>query len=369
MIENNVGFICLYDHQWTALGNWTQHIAKSWTLKRKAQESDEFSAVCQGFENSKKACFVGLHELTGALKYACFCGIPKTDEKGFTTISGIDCRSVFNQTLRVKYGSSLPNNNMTVEKLFQYLMVGVFVEEGWVSYDDNTGTITDLKMGVSYKINLNDLSLLDTPWNEDYICRTDENRNVWEELLKVCACYDLYLMAEVTINSDNNKPQLTFKVHRIYNSRNIKLSDYNVKTKLNQNIVNRVNVRYGDSHTYYTTLYLYNDNTIGTSYDSSKVLFPPVTDTVDKETLDEALSDAYEILKENRFKDRVTIDLTSKLGSTLEDMDFSYYGELVGYNPADSSSVKRLPISGITTDSSGKKILEFGRLSEYWFLD
>ena len=99
------------------------------------------------------------------------------------------------------------------------------------------------------------------------------------------------------------------------------------------------------------------------------MLFPPVTQTIYKESLSEAVADAYKILQENRFKDRVVIDLSSKLGSTLEDMDFSFYGDLVGYNPADSSSIKRLPVSAVSTDSNGKKVLEFGRLSEYWFLD
>ena len=368
MSTSGVGFICLYDHEWNALGNWTQHVAKSWNLKRKAQESDEFNAICKDFENSKDACFVALHEPTGGLKYACFCGIPKTNENGFTTITGIDCRTLFNQEMMVNYTSLPSSYEVTVADLFQYLMWDVFVENGWLTINSGTGAVTNNNFGVDFAIDLTDLSLLGNVWNESYINRTDEIRNVWEELLKACACYDLYIKADISVDSNTNKYKLTFSVRRIYNTRSIKLSDYNVKMKLNQNITNRVIVRHGSGNVYYETLYLYNDNTIGYMI-TNKMLFPPVTQTIYKESLSEAVADAYKILQENRFKDRVVIDLSSKLGSTLEDMDFSFYGDLVGYNPADSSSIKRLPVSAVSTDSNGKKVLEFGRLSEYWFLD
>lgn len=352
------GYICLYDHNWVALGNWTQHLAKSWRLTRKAHEVDEFNCVCQGFENSKNACFIALHEPTGKMKYAAFCSIPEKKKNGLTSITGTDCRSIFNQELYVDYSQRSSGQYVvnSVKTLFQYLMSTVFIENSFT-------------LGITYGLDLDELDYLSNVWNEDYITRTAEYRNVYEQLMAACACYDLYISAETSVDSETNKYKLTFVVHRIYNSRNIKLSDYDVVTKMNQNITNRVVYTTKDAPTTRYTLYLYNDNTIGSEYNVNKVLFPPVTEVVQEDDIDSARAKAYDILKENRFQDRVLIDLNGKLGLTLKDLDFSFYGNLVGYNPADESSIKTLPVCAIREDSNGNKSLQFGRLSQYWFMD
>lgn len=352
----SVGFICLYDHNWNPLGNWTQHVAQGWNLKRKAFELDEFTATCQGFENSKKACFVGLHTKTGELKYAAFCGIPTTIN-GLTEITGVDCRSIFNQQIWIDYTKKNTSGQYvikTVRTLFQYLMEDALEEAG-------------VTLGIDYSLNLEDLNFLEEDWEEEYITRTAEPRNIWDQLMATCHCYGLVILTSYDVA--NNHYKLKFTVKRVIYSRPIKLSDYDVKIKLSQNIVNRVIYGEEESPTDTDTLYLNNDNTITESLIEGRAMFPPVTQMILKETAAEAKAEAYQLLADNRYKDKVTIDLSTKLGSTLKDMDFTYYGVLKGYNPADASSEKTLPVSAISEDSKGKKTIQFGRLADYWFMD
>ena len=354
---SELGYISLYDNNWNALGKWTQHICKEWSLTRKALESDEFTATCQGYENSKNACFVGLHSETGALRYVAFCGIPKTVDK-YTTITGIDCRNIFNQELIVDYSEKLSNGNYkitTVAQLFTYLMSTVFTNNNF-----------NVNLPTGYEIDVTDVE--DVDFIESYINRSKEIRNVLDQLNRACSVYDLFIKTNVILDTDTNKYKLKFEVRRIFNEISIKLSDFDAKIKLNQNIVNRITAYDGSSK---YTYYLYNDNTIGTNgNDVSKLLFPPVHKIIFKENdLAGAKAEAVNELGESRYKDKVTIDLNSKFGSTLIDVDFTYFGNLVGYNPADDNSIKKLPVFSIKESSDSKKSITFGRLSDFWFMD
>ena len=363
--ETNAGFICLYDSEWNPLGHWTAHPAKSWSLTRKALESDEFKAVCEGFENSKKACFVVLHQQKGQIAYAAFCGIPSKDKSGLTSITGIDCRAIFNQEILVDYtktdgsGYYIPTSasggNKPVTRLFTYLMSVVFT--------DNS-----INLDISYEIDVSDLSFIDSDWKEYMLVRTKAIRNVYDELMAACSVYNVYIDIVIGVDSETNTFKLTFYAKRIYNVVGIRLSDFDAKIKNNQNVANRCMIRYGSNYTNGGCIYLYNDNTVGTAH-NNKVMFPPVIATAYADSPAEASADAYQMMYDNRYKDKVTIDLNSKLGPTIANLDFSYFGDLVGYNPADESSIKRLPVSAVQTDHKGNKTITFGRLSKYWFLD
>lgn len=359
-----MSYICLYDSAFTALGKWTQHIAKNWQLKRQALDADEFTATCQGWQQSKDACFVGLHNETGALEYVAFCGLPTTKD-GLTTVIGTDTRLIFDQKVKVAYDKQVQGGGYaitSISTLFQYLLQTVFEDLG-------------ISLGVTYDIDVSDTTLVET-WNDgEAVDRSTDYRNVYEELQKFCNVYDCVLMTTWSVNILTNKYKLTFRVQRIYQTVNIKLSDYDVFMKLTQNIVNRTIATNGITS---VTYYLYNDNTVSSTYTASRVLFPPkITtiykeiseDTTAEEALAEAEAEAIKTLNANRYKDKVTINLKSKLGSTLRNVDFTYFADVSEYNPADASSVKRFPVYSIQTDSSGAKKLVLGRLSDYWFMD
>lgn len=375
----NTGFVCLYDKDFNPLGNWTQHVASSWTLTRKAYEFDELSVTCRGYENSANACFIGLHEETGDVKYMAFCGIPTTKDH-LTTIRGVDCRQIFNQEIVVDLTERNEDGSYVIDSvsaLYTYLL---------------QTSLAGMDLGVTYSIDVSDTAYL--TWEESYLVRSSEVRDLYSVIQATNNAYDCYIETEVSVNTETNKYQLTFVVKRITESRNIKLSDYDVVMSLNQNLTNRAIARTlsGDGSGYYyeTRFYLYNDNSVvndtdsGFRLDLAKCLYPPKIETIEKEAetssaleqadLDaeaheEAKAEAQQILLNNRYKDKVTIDLNTKLGSTLEDVDLNYFLYVSEYNPADLDTVKKLPVFSIKEDSKGNRTLVLGRLSDYWFME
>lgn len=371
-------YITLYDSNFKALGSneqfvATQHSVKNWSLKRRAYEFDDFTVTCRGFRNSKDACFVGLFTDEGRLKYLSFCGIPKT-ENGLTTITGIDCRNIFNQSVYLDF--SLASINST-KRLYQYLLGKA------VHFMGN-----DMGCRISFTM---DVSVCDeTPWADQtkYIERTAAIRNVWDMIQAANAMFNLILTAEAYVDELSNNYKLKFVVHRISNSAFIKLDDYNAKITLTQKKTNVAIAMKKDDPSTLFYYFLYKDNGVDLEYDKElKRYVPKITDSISSsfvqnkmslplkaemfegETLDEAKAEAFEALAKNRFQDRVTIDCNTPLGKKLEEMDLTYFGKLIGYNPADDDSAKTLPVSAIYEDSNGNKKIEFGRLSEYWFLN
>lgn len=356
-------FACLYDNEFNSLGKWTQHIVSEWSLTRKAFEFDELSLTCKGFENSKHACYIGLHDETGKLKYLAFCGIPVT-KNGLTTINGVDCRQLLNQKIKLDFTIGGKNNYQVhdVQSLYQYLL---------------KDCLSGLNLGVSLADpNLSDaVSILD--WKEDSISRSSSVQNLFDTIQAVNNLYDCIVLVEPYYDIDTNKYKLQFCVRRIANEINIKLSDYDVQMSLSQNITNQVICT---DKTQSITYYLYNDNTIGTEFDSQKSLMPPRIETIEKDPSDydedsestpfkDACIEGMELLLNSRYKDKVTIDLNTKLGSTLKNVDLTYLANITEYNPADPDSTKRLPVMSVKEDSKGNKQLSFGRLSDYWFME
>lgn len=378
-----MSWACLYDKEFKPLGAWTQHVVSEWSLTRKAYEFDEFKLTCKGFENSRNACYIALFSNTGKIQYLSFCGIPVTKDE-LTTVSGIDCRQLFNQTIMLDLGARDANGEFkinSVKSLFEYLLNDrEKTEEG------------GLDLGIDYKVDTSDLTVFSTnDWDEEAISRDKKVQSLWKVIQTACNVYDVVVVAEAQIDAIENQYKLVFKAMRITEKKNIKLSDYDVKMTNTQNVTNRVIATNGISN---KTYYLTNKYKVSDSYNSKEYnrLYPPRIETVYKDPADydneakeqnktkeevafnEAKAEAIQKLNENRYKDKVAINLNSKLGSTLDDVDFRYIGVINQYLPADyangaENTIKELPVMSIKTDSKGNKTLTFGRLSDFWFMD
>lgn len=377
-----MSWACLYDRQFKPLGAWTQHVVSEWSLTRKAYEFDEFKLTCKGFENSRNACYIALFSNTGKIQYLSFCGIPVTKDE-LTTVSGIDCRQLFNQTIMLDLGARDANGEFkinSVKSLFDYLLNDrEKTEEG------------GLDLGIDYKVDTSDLTVFSTnDWKEEAISREKKVQELWKVIQTACNIYNVVVIAEAQIDAIENQYKLVFKVMRITEKKNIKLSDYDVRMSNTQNVVNRSIATNGtDIKTYYLTN-KYEVKEYSTN--SKDRLYPPKIVTIYKNPTDyedeaqeqgktqeqvafnEAKAEAIQNLNENRYKDKVTINLNTKLGSTLEDVDFRYMGVINQYLPADyengaENTVKELPVMSIKEDSKGNKSLTFGRLSDFWFMD
>jgi hypothetical protein len=377
-----MSWACLYDRQFKPLGTWTQHVVSEWSLTRKAYEFDEFKLTCKGFENSRNACYIALFSNTGKIQYLSFCGIPVTKDE-LTTVSGIDCRQLFNQTIMLDLGARNANGEFkinSVKSLFKYLL------------NDREKTEEDgLDLGIDYEVDTSDLMVFSAnDWKEEAISREKKVQELWKVIQTACNLYNVVVIAEAQIDAIENQYKLVFKVMRITEKKNIKLSDYDVRMSNTQNVVNRAIATNGsDSKTYYLTN-RYEVKEYSTN--SKDRLYPPRIATIYKDPTDyedeaqeqgktqeqvafnEAKAEAIQKLNENRYKDKVTINLNTKLGSTLEDVDFRYMGVINQYLPADyengaENTVKELPVMSIKEDSKGNKSLTFGRLSDFWFMD
>lgn len=355
-----MAYITLFDKNFNSLGSKegfvaTQHIVKNWSLKRRAYEFDDFTVTCRGFRDSKNACFVGLYSDEGKLKYVCFCGIPKRDGE-LTTITGIDCRNIFNQTLPVNLASS---SITSLKSLYTFLM---------------KTAMGNIKIGVDYELKFD--SLTDLIWEDPglYIERTLDIRNIWELIQATNARFDKIVVASWEVNEETNTYKLIFSVKDINEAVYIKLSDYNVRMTRTNNVTN-IAVAATKDFSASSIFYLTNDNeviqaTTAQGISAERALFPPKAETYTADTLEEAETEARQALYDNRFKDRVTINCNTVLGKKrLDKVDLNYFAYLIGYNPSDQDSVKRLPVSAIEEDSNGDRKIEFGRLSEYWFLN
>jgi hypothetical protein len=377
-----MSWACLYDRQFKPLGAWTQHVVSEWSLTRKAYEFDEFKLTCKGFENSRNACYIALFNNTGRIQYLSFCGIPVTKDE-LTTVSGIDCRQLFNQTIMLDLGARNANGEFkinSVKSLFKYLL------------DDREKTEEDgLDLGIDYEVDTSDLTVFSAnDWKEEAISREKKVQELWKVIQTACNLYNVVVIAEAQVDAIENQYKLVFKVMRITEKKNIKLSDYDVRMSNTQNVVNRAIATNGsDSKTYYLTN-RYEVKEYSTNRKDR--LYPPRIVTIYKDPTDyedeaqeqgktqeqvafnEAKAEAIQKLNENRYKDKVTINLNTKLGSTLEDVDFRYMGVINQYLPADyengaENTVKELPVMSIKEDSKGNKSLTFGRLSDFWFMD
>lgn len=377
-----MSWACLYDRQFKPLGSWTQHVVSEWSLTRKAYEFDEFKLTCKGFENSRNACYIALFNNTGKIQYLSFCGIPVTKDE-LTTVSGIDCRQLFNQTIMLDLGARNANGEFkinSVRSLFDYLLNDrEKTEEG------------GLDLGIDYKVDKSDLTVFSTnDWKEEAISREKKVQELWKVIQTACNIYNVVVIAEAQIDAIENQYKLVFEVMRITEKKNIKLSDYDVRMSNTQNVVNRAIATNGtDIKTYYLTN-KYEVKEYSTN--SKDRLYPPRIVTIYKNPTDykdeaqeqgktqeqvafnEAKAEAIQKLNENRYKDKVAINLNTKLGSTLEDVDFRYMGVINQYLPADyengaENTIKELPVMSIKEDSKGNKSLTFGRLSDFWFMD
>lgn len=377
-----MSWACLYDRQFKPLGAWTQHVVSEWSLTRKAYEFDEFKLTCKGFENSRNACYIALFNNTGKIQYLSFCGIPVTKDE-LTTVSGIDCRQLFNQTIMLDLGARDANGEFkinSVRSLFDYLLNDrEKTEEG------------GLDLGIDYKVDTSDLTVFSTnDWKEEAISREKKVQELWKVIQTACNIYNVVVIAEAQIDAIENQYKLVFEVMRITEKKNIKLSDYDVRMSNTQNVVNRAIATNGtDIKTYYLTN-KYEVKEYSTN--SKDRLYPPRIVTIYKDPADyedeaqeqnkttaqvafnEAKAEAIQQLNENRYKDKVVINLNTKLGSTLDDVDFKYMGVINQYLPADyengaENTIKELPVMSIKEDSKGNKSLTFGRLSDFWFMD
>lgn len=368
-------FAVLYDKSLTALyQNVTTYPTTKWSISRKAYEFDEMSITTREVANSSRAMYIGLHDDDGSLKYLAFCGKPSTKEN-VSTYKGTDLRQIFKQKLAMdltNVGTS--DGYVTIagesvymtrlQQVYYYLMKTLCLDMAYTGFDS---------FGLTAIVDVSDIGEHAPTWNESYVDRSPAIGNVWDVIQAFNMMYDCYVETEVSIVSKT----ITFKVKRIYEEISFKLSDFNEQKVINDtSVTNRVicnvkrnNVEDDQVGSTYKTLYLYSDDTVGeySSENADKLIYPPRVETILEEDNSRSLAKGYEKLMNNRFQGKVEINTDCSMGYVLRRIGLNTFGKIYGYNSADNTTYRRLPVMSITEDDSGKIRVSFGRLSQYWY--
>lgn len=343
-------FVVLYDKDFKALGRWTTYPCSSWTLTKKAVEFDELTCVTRTIDNSKNAVFVGLHENDGSLVYMALCGKPTT-AKGQTTIKAVDLRQIFSQKINVELSRFTQSYNQTPAELFSYLL----------------GLPKSISLlGFTYDVDVTELNKNHVAWKTNSIETEDGICNVWSLLQASCSWYDCY----IETNVDLIELKITFKVKVITELISFKMSDFSQTSIVNNSTVtNRVIVTDGTNKSEFILLSddsIIDFATAKTDY-QNQIIYPARVETIKTDKYSDAVKQGLQILYKNRFQSKVTIDSNCALGSILLKLDLNTFADIYGYNAADNSTSKRLPVMSITQSSGGTTKVSFGRLSEYWY--
>ena len=387
-------YLVLFDKNWTALGSVTTYPCHSWSLTRRSYEMDSMTASCAQMEQSAKAVYCALYEDRGTLKWLGLSGNPK-DADGVTTVNAKDIRNVFRQKILIDYSWGY-GNGKSAKQWIEHLLG---LPKTWIGTD---------RLGIDYDIDADAIALdSHIRWDDSLVPSEDEVADLWEVLQGLCMKLGFCIMVKssITTTSGATVGSVTIKAVPRGKTYNIKLSDFgqakvrNDSTDVNMAIVYD-NVAHSVHKIYGITSYYASGLEKVTRIDNStnQMLIAAGTLTIrrpmraetflaeyeagDQDAQDEALakaeSEAQDALAKNLFKGSVTIPLNGDLatdmreGSRTGETDVGIQpqdmGKIYGYNSADSSSVRTLPVMSIREDGSGTKTVVFGRLDDYYYL-
>ena len=381
-------FVALYDKNLVPLfKSVSTYPTTTWSLVRNAYEFDEVTIKTRVMDNSSKAVYVGLHNDDGTLKYLAHSGKPKT-KNGETVINGTDIRQIFKQRVVIDFSSvGIEDGNFTIggqtvfltrlQQIYRYL-IGIPLSFPYPGFGS----------GLAINIDVSDIGEHAPTWNEDYIDRTPGIGNVWDMIQAFNMVYDCYLEVVPSLSERS----ITFKIRRIYELINFKMSDFNEYKVLNDTAVtNVIDVRVKDEETdednvgeHRCYVYLLSNDTVHhqselnnaaddnltgeTTKNYELIIAPPRMETVLEKDASSALAKAYQELYGNRFKGKAEINTNCSMGYLLRRAGFNTFGKIYEYNSADGRDYRILPLMKISEDDSGIVKVTFGRLTDYWYI-
>ncbi len=360
-------FAVLFDKDFKSLGEKTTYAVSRWSLTRRAYEMDSFSMTSQQIERSADAAFVGLFEPKGRLKYLAFSGRPK-DSDGQTVVNAVDLRRVLMQKIMIHY--SLYQNT---------------TPSAWVQYLLNLPLTIGSWLGLTYQVDVSEIVANQPTWVGDSIPSDDAIGNVWEELQAAMMRYGFTIEVEANITTDITtgvqNGSVTFKAKFLSSTRQIKLSDFDAPRVMNDSTeTNRaIAISSTDSATqeyWLVTTTSANEDVVMTLEDAQTAVtagtaslrYPAKTESFQEDDFEAAKSKAMNVLEKNRFKGYVELSADTVRGKTLQDVTLHDWGMIYGYNSADDSTYKKLPVYSIKEGSDGKTVIRFGRLDDYYYV-
>lgn len=383
-------YLALFDSNWNALGGVTTHMCHSWSLTRRAYEMDSMTAVCEQIEHSADAVYCGLFENNGTLRWVGLAGMPK-DEGGLTTVNAVDLRNVFRQEVLIDYDWHY-GKGKTIRAVIEHLL----------DIPKDAVSQYRIPLGIDYTSDASELEQSGIVWSDSYLPAEPEVGNLWEVLQDLCMRLGFCIVAEASIGA--NGWTVEFVARPLEKTYGVKLSDFSKARVRNDsmgaNMIQVVDmvakqvieryyvVRFIESGSESVmangptlrTLIISNKVTIRKPVISESLEFDYDADDTDDQTAktESAKADAQAQLRKNLFKGSVQISLDgdlatdmregTRLGRNVKGIQVYDQGQIYGYNSADDSTVRMLPVMWIREDQTGSKSVCFGRLDDYYYL-
>lgn len=378
-------FACLYDKNLVALGRWSTYATTKWSLVRKAYEFDELSITTREMDDSLKAAYIGLHNDDGSLKYLAFSGKPTTKD-GLTTYKGTDIRQIYKSELVINLTSVGTQNiydpqsqsllKTKLMQIYEHLLTRPLTldHSGFAASPPSPGAMYQVQL----KVDTSDLAEHphdtkenDYGWHEEWINRSPGIGSMWEIIQALNMLYDCYVVFEVNLAARI----ITAKVKRIYELISFKLSDFEESKVINDtSVTNRIAARVKANQddkigSLYKSYYLLANDTVvdDSGIIASLVIQPVRQEVILEDSAAKATAAAVQKLMNNRFKGKVEINTDCAMGYLLKNIDLNTFADVYGYNAADNSTKRRLPVMYIAEDQTGKIKVAFGRLEQYWY--
>ena len=359
-------FLALFDKDFKSIGSKKTYQVSKWSLTRRAFDMDSFTATCPQIERSATAVFVGLFEPKGRLKYLAFAGRPK-DQNGLTQVTAMDLRRVFMQKIYLSYQNF--QSSPVVSEWVAYLMGRPLAQ-------------MQSMLGLTYSVDVSEIAANEPAWVDGSIPEEAEVGDLWAELQAAMSRYGFTIETVANITTDPTTHRqtgtITFKCKTQGVTHSIKLSDFDAPRVMDDSTEANMAIARGDDSTNYPRFFLMTrkstgDDEVLTASQASAAIAsqthtmraPARVETIHEETLDKAKAKCLEILEKNRYKGKVEIQVNSTRGLGLQNATLHDRGLIYGYNSADDSTKKLLPVSSIKEDRSGNLTVCFGRLDDY----
>lgn len=104
------------------------------------------------------------------------------------------------------------------------------------------------------------------------------------------------------------------------------------------------------------------------AHSAANPICPARIETFVDDDIEKAKSKALNLLEKNRYHGSVEISLDAPLAKELRDASPWCQALIYGYNSADDSTFKKLPLMWMSENQSGQKKACFGRLDDYYYI-
>ena len=346
-----MSFITFYDKDFGALQNNSSLEVGIWTLRRKANDFDDFNVESEAFIENINPTFVIMKDERGRYKYGAFAGIPQLTNENKTNVQASDLKTIFNNNVLLQFGTYFKLKNMFA---YMFTEFDKQVIQGYFNVFFDLSDIADIEM---------DILVPDTSMKV---------YNLWDDILqKYMKYYNLFMDSKIDLSNKS----IVYRIART-NKTKKGLGLWKINIKNYGKWIASVNEAYAVVNnngklTYSPTYILNSQNEIGTTDKITRDLFPIKNNIVLKETddsteiqtlLEEGIEECLTTLIDARYNEDIEFNTVYLNGNNLEETDYKndYFDTTYAVYIKAGEFYKNLPIGELYENQNGEKKIKLG---------